>query len=130
LTATAAYRWKTDIEENAKLLAVSGAVPEMNHNEIEAWHAPAAAARHCVLLREEHEAREIGRRFGILRAMVEGAGGGVSETWARGRGALARLLSLAYLGQWTSVYLGLLNGVDPWTVPRLDELKQRMAADG
>src|SRR5262249_59203217 len=41
-TAVAAYRWKTDIEENAKTFALAGALPEMNHNEIEAWQPPVA----------------------------------------------------------------------------------------
>ena len=128
LTGAAAYRWKTDLEENGKVLAVSGAVPEMNHNEIEAWRTPAARDRHVVLLREEGEGAEIGRRMAILRHMVEAADGSVSEVCARGRGRLARLLSLVYLGQWASVYLAALAGVDPWTVPRLEEMKRRMAA--
>ncbi|HEX6311388.1 MAG TPA: bifunctional phosphoglucose/phosphomannose isomerase [Acidimicrobiia bacterium] len=130
LTGAAAYRWKTDLEENGKVLAVSGAVPEMNHNEIEAWWGPAARDRHVVLLREEGEGAEIGRRMAILRHMVEAADGSVSEVCARGRGRLARLLSLVYLGQWASVYLAALAGVDPWTVPRLEEMKRRMAAGG
>jgi hypothetical protein len=41
---------------------------------------------------------------------------------------MARLLSLAYLGQWTSYYLALLRETDPWTIPLLDELKRRMRA--
>jgi hypothetical protein len=31
-----------------------------------------------------------------------------------------------YLGQWTSYYLALLAGVDPWPVPTLDALKARL----
>src|SRR5262249_52155592 len=34
VTGTSAYRWKTDIEENAKAFALSGVLPEMNHNAI------------------------------------------------------------------------------------------------
>src|SRR5262249_50500660 len=40
-TGGVAYRWKTEVEENAKRFAIAGAVPEMNHNEIEAWRAAA-----------------------------------------------------------------------------------------
>src|SRR5262245_20796287 len=53
LTGAVAYRWKTDLEENAKVLAIAGAVPEMNHNEIEVWSGPSAAGRQAVLLRED-----------------------------------------------------------------------------
>ena len=52
----------------------------------------------------------------------------MSEAWSRGRGTLARLLSLVYLGQWTSYYLAVLRDVDPWTIPLLDEVKRRMAS--
>ncbi|MBI2206980.1 MAG: bifunctional phosphoglucose/phosphomannose isomerase [Candidatus Rokubacteria bacterium] len=125
-TGAIAYRWKTDVEENAKTFALAGALPEMSHNEIEAWRAPSAAALHLLLLRDAAEPPEIARRFAILRDLVASAAGGVSESWTRGSSRLARLLSLVYVGQWTSYYLALLRGIDPWSVPLLDELKRRM----
>lgn len=126
LTGGVAYRWKTDINENAKAFAFAGAIPEMNHNEIEAWRRPGAPPLHLVLLRDEAEPAPIRRRFAIVRELVAPAAEGVSEVWTRGRGRLARLLSLAYLGQWTSYYCAILRDVDPWTVPLLDEMKRRM----
>jgi glucose/mannose-6-phosphate isomerase len=125
-TGAAAYRWKTDIEENAKTFALAGALPEMNHNEIEAWHGPDAQRMQMVLLRDADEPPEIARRFTLLRDIAGPAAGGISEIPARGAGRVARLLSLVCLGQWTSYYLAILRGVDPWEVPRLDELKRRM----
>jgi glucose/mannose-6-phosphate isomerase len=128
LTGAVAYRWKTDLEENAKVLAIAGAVPEMNHNEIEVWSGPGAAGRYAVLLREDAEAPEIARRFTLLCEMLGPQAGGISEVWARGRGRLARLLSLAALGQWVSYYVAMLQGTDPWPVPVLTEVKRRLAA--
>jgi glucose/mannose-6-phosphate isomerase len=125
-TGPAAYRWKTDIEENAKTFALAGALPEMNHNEIEAWRSHGAKDMHVVLLRDRGEAPEIARRFRILRDLVGPSAGGVSEAWGRGEGRLARLLTLTYLGQWTSYYLAILHERDPWSVPLLDEMKRRM----
>jgi len=127
-TGLVAYRWKTDLEENAKTFAAAGALPEMNHNEIEAWAGPPARARHLVLLRDRDEADAIARRFALLHELIGAAAGGTSEVWPRGGGLLARLLSLVYLGQWTSYYLALLRGVDPWTIPTLEALKARMRA--
>lgn len=125
-TGAAAYRWKTDLEENAKIMALAGALPEMNHNEIEAWRAPAAQALHLTLLREDGEPPEIARRFAVLRELAGPAAGGVSECRARGAGRPARLLSLVYLGMWASYYVALARGVDPWPVPLLDEVKRRL----
>ena len=128
LTAVAAYRWKTDLEENAKRLALAGAVPEMNHNEIEIWRGPGARELHAVLLREDGEPPEIARRFTLMRELLEPTAGGVSEAWARGRSRLARLLSLLYLGQWVSYYAAMLRDTDPWPVPMLTEVKERLGA--
>jgi glucose/mannose-6-phosphate isomerase len=126
ITGAVAYRWKTDIEENAKTLAVAGALPEMNHNEIEVWQAPAAKDMHAVLLRDAGESAEISRRFDVLRDLITPSAGGISEARGQGAGRLARLLTLTYLGQWTSYYLAVLRDRDPWSVPMLDEVKRRM----
>lgn len=128
LTGSVAYRWKTDIEENAKTLAIAGALPEMNHNEVEAWHTADAKTRHLVFLRDGGEPPEIRRRFAILKDLIGGEAAGVAEAGTLGGGRLARILSLAYLGQWVSYYVALLRGVDPWAIPVLDELKARMRA--
>jgi glucose/mannose-6-phosphate isomerase len=125
-TGVVAYRWKTDLAENAKVLASAGRLPEMNHNEIEAWRGPRARDWHAVLLRDQHEAAEIARRFAVLRELIEPTAGGVVEVWTRGKEPLTRLLSLAYVGQWTSYYLAVLHGVDPWPIPLLDALKERL----
>ena len=125
-TGAVAYRWKTDVEENAKTFAVAGTLPEMNHNEIEAWQGPDAKGMHAVLLRDASEPPEIAQRFHVLRDMIAPSAGGLSEARGRGAGRLARLLTLAYLGQWTSYYLAVLRDRDPWSVPLLDELKRRV----
>ena len=126
VTGAVAYRWKTDFEENAKTFALAGALPEMNHNTIEAWRTPLARHLQLVLLRDAQEAPEIRRRFELLQELIGDAAGGVTTCWSRGQGVLARLLSLTYLGQWASYYLAILHGVDPWTVPTLDEVKRRL----
>ncbi len=125
-TGAVAYRWKTDIEENAKTFALAGALPEMNHNEIEAWHSTGAKDMHVVLLRDRGETPEIAQRFRVVQDLVGPSAGGVSEARGRGQGRLARLLTLTYLGQWTSYYLAILRERDPWSVPLLDEVKRRM----
>jgi glucose/mannose-6-phosphate isomerase len=130
LTGPIAYRWKTEFEENAKAFAAAGTLPEMNHNEIEAWRAPQAHRLHLLLLRDRHEGAEIARRYALLRELVGGSAGGVSEVWSRGASTLARLLGLAYLGQWASYYLAIKRSVDPWSVPTLDALKGRLRSAG
>jgi glucose/mannose-6-phosphate isomerase len=44
-----------------------------------------------------------------------------------GRGRLARLLTLVYLGDFLSFYLAVKRGVDPTPVPEIEELKRRLS---
>jgi glucose/mannose-6-phosphate isomerase len=125
-TGAVAYRWKTDFAENAKTFALAGRVPEMNHNEIEAWQGQGARGLYAVLLRDHEEPPLIARRFALLGDLIGPAAGGVAECWAGGKARTARLLGLAYLGQWTSYYLALARGIDPWAVPMIDDFKRRM----
>jgi glucose/mannose-6-phosphate isomerase len=127
LTAPVAYRWRTQLEENAKVLAVSGELPEMNHNAIEAWGAGPETAWAVVLLRDAGEHPRVARRAGLTREIV-GARAPVHDAWSRGEGRLARLLSLVLQGDWTSYYVSLQRSVDPWAVDRLEAFKRRMAA--
>ena len=46
---------------------------------------------------------------------------------ARGTSSLARLMTLIAMGDVTSVYLALANGVDPTPVPVIERLKAALA---
>jgi glucose/mannose-6-phosphate isomerase len=127
LTAPVAYRWRTQLEENAKVLAGSGALPEMNHNAVEAWGAGPEAEWAVVLLRDAGEHPRVARRLALTREIVN-PHAPVHEVHARGEGRLARLLSLVLQGDWTSYYVAIQRGVDPWAVEVLEGFKRRMTA--
>ena len=126
--AMPAYRWKTQIEENAKRLAICGVLPELDHNEVEGWADAEAGRFHILFLRDRNEDEGLARRIAVTRDLLRGRVGGVSEVWSRGEGLLARLLSLIVLGDWVSYYLASLRGMDPWCIPAIDELKRRLRA--
>jgi glucose/mannose-6-phosphate isomerase len=126
LTEAPAYRWKTELEENAKLLAFHGRLPEADHNEVEGWRDPSARVFHAVFLRDPLEDEETVRRVLVTQELIRDGAGGVTDVWPRGKGRPAHLLSLIYLGDWVSYYLALLRGVDPWSVPALSEVKRRL----
>ena len=124
--AAVAYRWKTQLEENAKLLAFHGRLPEVDHNEIEGWRDPGARGFHAVFLRDAEEDEVTARRIALTRELIRERAGGMSEVWARGQGRLARLFSLIYVGDWAGYYLALLRGVDPSPVEMIEEIKRRL----
>ncbi len=44
-----------------------------------------------------------------------------------GKAPLAQVLGAVVLGDWTSYYVALLNGVDPSPVEAIEELKRRLS---
>src|SRR6266571_2799690 len=61
-----AKRWQTQMNENAKMLAFSSALPEADHNELVGWSEDARARRHTpIVLRDRDEPPEIRRQLDI-----------------------------------------------------------------
>lgn len=127
LGAVAAMRWKTQLNENAKTPAFWSSMSELDHNELAGWTAGTGAAFAVLVLRVAPEARDLERRFEFSKAVAEDAGALVTDVPAEGISSLARLLSLVTLGDFTSVYLGMLRGEDPTQVDVIERLKKHLA---
>jgi len=48
------------------------------------------------------------------------------EVWSQGKSSLARMLSTILVGDFVSVYLAILRGVDPTPVKTISLLKEKM----
>lgn len=127
---TAAYRWKCQINENAKAPAVWNVFPEVNHNETVGWESPRELTRQVgvVVLRDREDEQRIQVRIDTTKEIMEDAVGSVMEFWAEGRSDVARLFSLVYPGDWVSLYLAILYRNDPTPIRVIDLLKSRLAA--
>ena len=129
---TAAYRWKCQINENAKAPAIWNVFPELNHNETVGWESPGELTQQIgvVVLRDRNDDERIQVRIDTTKEIMAGAVGGLTELWAEGRSDVARLFSLVYPGDWVSVYLAILYRNDPTPIRVIDLLKSRLAALG
>lgn len=128
-TGPVAFRWKTQINENAKQPAFWAELPELCHNEIVGYElTPRIFPQGIVVfLRSRHDPPQIQTRIEILKEMLARRGLPCLEAFGEGKGRIEELFSLIYLGDWVSVYLALLNGVDPTPVHPIQELKDRLA---
>ena len=127
-TAAPARRWKTQLNENAAAAAFWSELPEANHNEICGWagglgRAPLSA----VFLEDPDQHPRIQRRIELTCREVERAGGSVVRVESRGDSRLERVLSLVLLGDLVSVYLAVLDGVDPTPVEPIERFKAALA---
>jgi glucose/mannose-6-phosphate isomerase len=123
-TSAPARRWKTQLNENAAAAAFWSELPEANHNEICGWRrGRAAAPLSAVFLEDPDQHPRIHRRIDLTAAEVEQAGAPAVRIEARGDSRLERVLSLVLLGDLASVYLAVLEGVDPTPVDAIESFK-------
>ena len=130
LTGIAAYRWKTQTNENAKRAGFWGVLPEVTHNEIVGWDLPEGLARRrvgIVALRDGNEHPGVSRRFELLERLTADRVTWVGEVWTQGLSPLARLISLVAMGDLFSLELARRSGADPMAVKLIDRLKDKMA---
>lgn len=127
--ATAAQRWKTQINENANAPAFWAAQPELCHNEIQGWGQHGDVTRQVltlIALRHDSEHPQVMRRFDLTAGFMGEVVASMEEVRAEGEGDLAQLLDLVLFGDFVSLHLAFQEGIDPGPVPTLVELKQRL----
>lgn len=124
-----ALRWRQQLNENAKLPAHSAAVPELNHNEIVGWQSAGALQRgiSVVVLRDREDSAEASLRLDLTSEYAARQGAAVHEVRSSGESRLARLATLVQFGDYFSLYLAFLGGVDPVDISSIDEFKRRLA---
>lgn len=127
--ATAAYRFKCDLNEYGKTPAFWNEIPELDHNEIVGWNQLTDLTSErfvAVLLREPGEHERVSLRFEITRRLVETRLAEFVEVSSEGDSVLARLLSLIFVTQLASIYVGLAYDQDPGPVEVIMQLKQEL----
>ncbi len=124
-----ARRWKTQINENAKGWAFSEALPELNHNAIVGYQFPHALAPglFVVLLHAPSMDHRVSARYPITMELLGRAGVPHQRVEVEGASPLAQVLGAVALGDWTSYYVAVLNGVDPSPVEAVEYLKGRLS---
>ena len=127
LTASIAYRWKCQVNENAEIPAFASKLPEHDHNEIVGW-AGADRRLGAVFLEDPEGDERAARRIEVTAELAAEGAAVVERVVAQGETRLERLVSLVLLGDLVSLYLAVLRGVDPVHVRAIDTLKERLAA--
>src|SRR5262249_52164291 len=111
--AAVAYRWKTQLNENAKMHAFSHAFPELDHNEIVGWGGPGHMPFSAVILRDESEQPETRRMIEVTAELIEPDTSRLAHVWGVGESVSARAFSMVGFGDWVSYYAALARRVDP-----------------
>lgn len=129
LTAVAARRLKCQINENAKNMAYAAEIPELDHNEIVGWEHPSESLEgFAVIFLNDPEIHPQNRkRIDITREIVAAHAASVHEHRAMEGCRLTRLFASIIFGDYLSLYLAVLNKVNPSPVNRIEDLKRRLS---
>jgi glucose/mannose-6-phosphate isomerase len=129
VTVPVAYRWKTQINENAKLPAFWHELPELDHNEIMGWSGASRLGRFTAVFLEDHDQHpRIGHRIDLTSEIIAEQAAKVIRVSTRGQSPVERVFSLVLLGDLVSLYLAVLQGVDPSPMAPIERLKAGLAA--
>jgi glucose/mannose-6-phosphate isomerase len=129
---TVAQRMKTQFNENSKNPAKWESFPELNHNEIVGWEE-AKQFKKCfsaIFIRDGEEPPEIRQRIEVTKELMSRQIKKLFEVHGLGESRLAKMTSVICRGDFTSVYLAVLRGVDPTPVKTITLLKQKLEQTG
>lgn len=132
VSVAVARRWKTQINENAKMPAWWSALPELDHNELAGWETLVDVTREHVGIvalsdRDDHD--RVGARLAHTAALTEDAVPWVATVRSGGTSVMARLLSLTVVGDLVSWMMAESAGVDPVPVTSIERLKKLLSED-
>lgn len=127
LLAPAAYKWKIGFNENAKNVAWWGQYPEFNHNEFIGWSSHPIEKPYAVVdLRSTFEHERVQKRFELSDKLLSGRRPAAHVVQAQGDTLLEHLLWTVNFGDFVTIYLALLNGVNPAPVDLVEKFKQEL----
>lgn len=127
LFAPVAFKWKISFNENAKNTAWWNELPEFSHNEFIGWSSHPVEKPFAVIdLRSSFDHPRIERRFELTNQLLSGKRPAASEVQLKGDSILAQMIYGFILADFVSIYLGILNGVNPTPVALVEELKKEL----
>ncbi|HVW48732.1 MAG TPA: bifunctional phosphoglucose/phosphomannose isomerase [Solirubrobacterales bacterium] len=127
LTAPVARRWKTQVNENAKLHAWFGELPEADHNELLGWAGSAGDERPAAIFLEDRDQHpRVARRFELTAAAIESDAAAVVRVESAGETRIERLIWTVMLGDLVSLEIARQRGVDADTVEPIERFKEAM----
>ena len=132
ISGAAAQRWKTQINENAKIPAWWSLLPELDHNELVGWETmPEMTLEHLAIVplsdRADHD--RVAARFAHSKQLTEYAVPWLNTVHSEGTSPLARLVSLTAIGDLVSWMIADNAGVDPTPVATIEKLKKLLTKD-
>jgi len=124
-----ARRWKNQLNENSKAWAFFELFPELNHNAVAGYDFPPEVKDRVfvVLLHSALFSPRSRLHYEATAKVLAESGIGHEVVEALGETALAQVMSLVLFGDYVSLYLAMLNEIDPTPLAAVDFVKGYLA---
>jgi glucose/mannose-6-phosphate isomerase len=120
----AANKMKIGCNENAKNVAWVNQYPEFNHNEFIGWTShPVDKPYGVVEIRSSLEHERVQKRFEVSERLLSGKRPAPQVISPQGESLLQQLLWASNFGDLVTLYLALLNGLNPTPVDLVEKFK-------
>jgi glucose/mannose-6-phosphate isomerase len=122
-------RWKTQLNENSKAWAFFELFPELNHNAVAGYDFPPEVKDRVfvVLLHSALFSPRSRFHYEATAKLLVKSGISHEVVGAVGETALAQVMSLVLFGDYVSLYLAMLNEIDPTPLAAVDFVKGYLA---
>ena len=125
------YRFKCQLVENSKILAFNNIIPEMNHNEIEAYTKDVNNNNNFIILwinNENYHSRNK-KRIEVVKKIfstkikdqIE-----INLNLEKIKNPIVQYLVYINLLDWISYHAAILKNIDPSIIPNINELKKSL----
>jgi len=118
------FRFKTQLNENAKIHAFYAELPEANHNEIVGWEGYVGDRYVVFFIRGREEPDYLRYRVEYWDTLLKSRGVPSHEIRGEGDSRLPEMTSLVFKVDLLSCALALLKGVDPTPIATISGLKK------
>lgn len=121
---SAATRFKSSLQENAKTHAIIEDIIEACHNGIVSWEKPSVVQP--ILLQGQDDFIKTKERWSIVKEFFNEKNVEFKEIHSIKGGILSKLINLIYLLDYTSIYRSIISKTDPTPIKSIDFIKKRL----
>jgi glucose/mannose-6-phosphate isomerase len=120
----AAIRFKSSLQENAKIQALAEDVIEACHNGIVPWEKNSS---NCpILIQVDNDYFKTKERWKIIKEYFNQNNIKYHEVFTDSGSILSKLINLIYRLDYASIYVAVMSGVDPGPVKSIDFIKSKL----
>ena len=123
----AANKFKICLNENAKTVAWTYSYPEFNHNEFIGWSSHPVDKPYAVVeFRSNLEHPRVQKRFEVSERLLSGKRPHPEVVIPQGENVVQQLFWTSVFCDYVSIYVALLNGIDPTPVDLVEKFKKEL----